>query len=150
MELGTLGEDIQVSIERALVLNPNIQPCEACARIADYAAILRDADGLYMDAMVQVFNVEAPADAPFTPEMETSILTAFAGRINDIDMPQYATAMEYIDAFVGYVVVLDTELGSPVGDSTVFVMEKHGTAVTESDNPNIAAYIAALLEALGG
>jgi hypothetical protein len=34
--------------------------------------------------------------------------------------------MEYIDAFVQYVAVLDTEMGSPVGDSVAFVMEKHG------------------------
>jgi hypothetical protein len=103
-----------------------------------------------MAAMVQVFNAVAPADVPYDDVMGTSIVTAFAGRINDIDMPQYATAMEYINAFVGYVVVLDTELGSPVGDSTVFVMERYGTAITESDNPNIVAYVAAQLEALGG
>jgi hypothetical protein len=151
LELGVGKEDIQFSIGKALALNPNIQPCEACEKIVDYAAILRDPDGLHMAAMVQIFNDLAPADVPFTPEMELSIATvlALAEYINDADTPQYAMAKEYIDAFVGYVVVLDTELGSPVGDSMAFVMEKHGTAVTESENPNIAAYVAAQLEALG-
>jgi hypothetical protein len=49
--------------------------------------------------------------------------------------------MDYIDAFVGYVDVLDNELGSPVGDSVEFVMAKHGTGILESDNPNLAAYV---------
>jgi hypothetical protein len=150
LELGVVKEDIQISIGRALALNPNIQPCEACEKIVGYAEILRDPDGLHMAAMVQVFNDLAPADAPFTPEMETSIAAAFAERFDDVDTPQYATAMQYIDALVGYVLVLDTELGSPVGDSMAFIMEKHGAAVTESENPNIGAYVAAQLEALGG
>ncbi len=58
--------------------------------------------------------------------------------------------MEYIEAFVGYVSVLDTDLGSPVGDSVVFVMEKHGVGLTESENSNMAMYVMSRLEELGG
>jgi hypothetical protein len=57
--------------------------------------------------------------------------------------------MEYIDAFVQYVAVLDTELGSPVGDSVAFVMDKYGAGMTGSENGNIAAFVAARLEAIG-
>jgi hypothetical protein len=57
--------------------------------------------------------------------------------------------MEYVDAFVEYIAVLDTELGSPVDDSVALVMEKYGAPLTESDNPNIGAYIAARLAAAG-
>ena len=102
-----------------------------------------------MAAMVQAFNALAPADAPFTEEMTASIATAFADNINNAEMPQYATAMEYIDAFVQYIAVLDIEFDSPVGDSVAFVMEKYGTAINESDNPNISAYLAAQLTTLG-
>jgi len=47
--------------------------------------------------------------------------------------------------------LLDVELGSPVGDDSVaFVIEKYGAGITESDNANMAAFVAARLEAIGG
>lgn len=76
--------------------------------------------------------------------MANLIVTAFAGRVNDAT--QYATAIEYMDAFVNYIAVLNSDLGSPVGDSLAFAMQKYGSGVTGSDNANIAAFIAARLE----
>jgi len=99
-----------------------------------------------MAALNQVFSELAPADAPFTPETAASIVTAFAGRVND--GTYYATAIEYIDAFVQYVAVLDGEMGSPVGDSTAFVLDRHGDAVLAQDNANISAFVGARLEML--
>jgi len=64
-------------------------------------------------------------------------------------MSQYATAMDYTNALVQYVPLLDTELGSPVGDSITFVMEKYGAPLTGSHNPNIGAYVAGRLAAPG-
>ncbi|MHC4570451.1 MAG: two-partner secretion domain-containing protein [Planctomycetota bacterium] len=145
MEVGIMPETIQVAIGNALALNPNIQPCEACETLVDAASILRDEDGSRMAAMVQTFNALAPADAPFTPEMATSIAMAFEGAAEGT---QYASVMEYVDAFVQYVAVLDTELGSPVEDSVAFVMGKYGAGITESDNANIAAFVATRLEGL--
>jgi hypothetical protein len=145
MELGVTGETLQVAIGNALALNPNIQPCQACATLIKSASILRDEDGSRMAAMVQTFNALAPADAPFTPEMATSIAMAFEGAEEGT---QYASSAEYIDAFVQYVAVLDTELGSPVGDSVAFVMDKYGAGMTGSENGNIAAFVAARLEAI--
>jgi hypothetical protein len=150
-ELGLSEDTIEVSMENSLALSTDIHPCESCARLVDAAAILRDEDGSRMAAMVQVFNQLAPAEAPFTPEMAGSIVTAFAGHVDD--GTQYATAIEYIDAFVRYIAVLDTEMGSPVGDSTVFVMEKHGAGLAESDNSNIGTFVAsrlASMETFGG
>jgi len=147
MELGITAETIQVAIGNALALNPSIQPCQACATLVNAASILRDEDGSRMAAMVQTFNALAPADAPFTPEMATSIAMAFEGAAEGT---QYASAMEYIDAFVQYVAVLDIELGSPVDDSLAFVIEKYGAGITESDNANMAAFVATRLEAIGG
>lgn len=63
-------------------------------------------------------------------------------------MPSGDSVMEYIDAFVRYISVLDTELGSPVGNSVEFVMEKHGAGIMGSDNPNIGAFVAACMEGL--
>jgi hypothetical protein len=74
------------------------------------------------------------------------IVTAFAEHVGD--GTQYATAIEYIDAFVNYLAVLDTELGAPVadGDSVGFLMEKYGAGVTGSDNPDVAAFLVTRLE----
>ncbi len=145
-ELGVPGDTIEVSLANSFALNTNIQPCESCARLLSAATILRDEDGSGMAALNQVFNTVAPAGAPFTPGMAASIATAFAGRVGD--GTQYATAIEYIDAFVRYLAVLDTEMGSPVadGDSIAFVMGKYGTGITGSDNSNIAAFVATRLE----
>ena len=143
LELGTTPETIQVAIADALALNPTIQPCQACATLIDAAAILRDEDGSRMAAMLSVFNELAPSDAPFTPEMGTSIVTAFAGAAEG---SQYASVAEYVDAFVQYVAVVDVDLGAPIDDSLAFVMDKYGTGITGSDNTNIAAFVAARLE----
>ena len=143
-ELGIPAEMLQMTFRNALAMNPNIQPCEACARLVTAAAILTDADGIRLAAMNQIFSTLAPADAPFTPEVSASVVTAFA-QLGDQDR-QYALAAEYVDAFVRYVAVLDKEFKAPIGDAVAFALEKHGAALTaDNANPNIAAYILAQL-----
>ena len=149
LELGTTKEAINVAITNALALDPDMQPCEVCAKLVNYARVLSDIDGIHMAAVLQVFNEIAPADVPFTAEMAGSIATAFAEHVDNADMPQYATALEYIDAFTGYVALMD-ELDAPVDDPLAFVMGKYGAPVTGSDNANIAAYLEMQLAALGG
>jgi len=147
-ELAIGGGTLQISIGGMLALNPSIQPCNACAGLLNAAAILRDEDGSRMAALNQVFNEVAPANVPFSPVMATSIVTAFADQVDDGSQSNYATAMEYIDAFVQYVAILDTQLGSPVEDSTAFVMAKYGSGITENENSNVAAFVAARLAGL--
>ncbi len=143
-ELGIAADELNVFMANSMVASTDIQPCETCARLVDATTILSDEDGSRMAAMMQVFNELAPADAPFTPATAASIATAFEGAAEG---SQYASVVEYVDAFVQYVAVLDTEMGSPVGDSLAFVMEKHGAGITANDNTNIAAFVAARLEA---
>ncbi len=144
-ELGVPGDTIEVSLANSFALNTDIQPCESCARLLNAATILRDEDGSRMAAMTQMFNDMAPGDSPYTPEMQALIVTAFAGAAEG---SQYATVMQYTDAFVQYLAVLSTEMGSPVadGDSLAFIMGKYGAGVLGSDNSNIAAFVAARLE----
>jgi hypothetical protein len=143
-ELGIPEETIEISLVNSYALNTDVQPCESCARLVDTAAILRDDDGARMAAMNQIFNALAPANAPLTPEMIASIVTSFSGHIND--GTQYATALEYIDAFVQYIAVLNNDIGSPVGDSVAYVMGKYGAGITENENSNMAAFLATRLE----
>jgi len=136
--------DVEVYLANAFVSSTDCQPCETAARLKRAATVLADEEGSHMAAMNQVFNEVAPANAPFTPEMANSIVTAFAGHVND--GTQYATAIEYIDAFVQYVAILNKELGSPVADSVAYVMEKYGSDIQSSDNENMAAFLAARIE----
>lgn len=139
-ELGIPAETLQLTIRNSLATNPNIQPCDACARLVTAAAILSDTDGVRLAAMNAIFNTLAPADAPFTPETSAAIVTAFA-QLGEQDR-QYALASEYIDAFVSYVAVLNDDLKAPIGDPVAFVLEKHGAALSgQTVNPNAAAYI---------
>jgi uncharacterized protein YfaT (DUF1175 family) len=138
-ELGINSDQLHVAIANSLSLNPTINPCSACARLINAANILHDADGSRMAAMAAVFEQIAPADMPFTPEMGAAIATAFSQ--NAQADSRYASAMEYVDAFVQYVTVVDRELKAPVEDSVALVMSKYGDALMQSGNTNMAAYI---------
>jgi filamentous hemagglutinin family protein len=145
-ELGITSDELQMSIGSSLAMNPNLQACDVCSRMVSAATILRDFDGAYLSAMNQVFNQQAPANAPFTPETAASIVVAFTDMAGqDAD---YALAAVYVDAFVEYVAVIE-ELGSPVGDSVGYMMAKHGKALTDNPNQNVSAYIAMRLEEIG-
>jgi hypothetical protein len=149
VELGVMPEDLQLMFGNSMATNPNIQPCEACARIMTSATILKDADGLRMAAMNQIFNTIAPANAPFTPEVSASVVMAF-NRFGGQDR-QYALAEEYVNAFVQYVATLDMQIKSPVGDPVAFVLQKYGKSfVGENVNPNIAAYLMSKFQAQDG
>ena len=149
-ELAMNTDDLQLLIGNSLAANPNLQPCKACQKLVTAASILNDADGARMAAMNQIFSTMAPIDAPFTPEISASVATAFANiSNNDPEYAQYALANEYINAFVDYVAVLGDDLQAPVGDPVAYTLEKHGEAITAGENPNVAAYIMAQLQASG-
>jgi filamentous hemagglutinin family protein len=144
VELGVSPEDLQLIINKSMASNPNLQPCEACAQVMTSATILKDADGVRMAAMNQIFNTLAPVNAPFTPEVSASVVTAF-NQLAGQDR-QYAMAEEYVNAFVQYVAALDTQIKAPVGDAVAFTLEKYGQTM----NPNIAAYLTSKLAAQHG
>ena len=144
-ELGIPAETLQVAIGNSQATNPSIQPCQACSTLVSAANILKNEGDMRMAALAQAFNTLAPADAPYTPEVAASVAMALA---TAEEGSQFASAAEYIDALVQYVAVLDTDLGSPVGDSVAFVMEKHGAGLTASDNVNMVAFVTARIESL--
>ena len=147
-EIGIPKQTIQIWIAKSLASGTNIQPCDACTRLLSAAEVLRDADGSYFAALAEVVNSVAPADAPFTAETGMMIAAAFEQKLDGDDA--YAKASEYIDAFAEYISIMEKELKVPVDDPVLFVMDKYGKPLQESDNQNIAAYVAVRLEALGG
>ncbi len=142
-EIGMPRQTIQVSLARAMAGNAGIQPCDTCSRLVASAAILRDADGSGMAALVAVINSIAPANVPYTPEIGTAIATAFEE--NRSENTQYARALEYIEAFVQYISIVQNQMGLPIDDPVAFTLEKYGTGLSEQTNPNVAAYVGARL-----
>ena len=137
--------DVQVFLAGAFVSSTDCQPCETAARLKAAATILTDEDGSHMAAMNQVFTElinSLTLSAPFTPEMADSVAAAFTDPANT--GAQYAAAREYIDAFVQYIAILNTEMGSPIGDSVAYVLEKYGSDV--EGNPIMAGFLASRLE----
>jgi hypothetical protein len=151
-ELGSTEEAIQIAIENALAINPNIQPCEACQSMIDAAASLRGGDNeVRAAALVAVFNELAPPDVPLSDEYQSTIASTLSERASNPENLQYALVKEYLDAFVGYVDVLENILGAPVGNSEEFAMERYGSPISEAsaENTNVATYISIRLEGLG-
>ena len=138
-ELDINSDDLQLLFNNSMATNPNLQPCDACARLLISAGALRDEDKSRLTAMIEIFNTLAPADAPFTEEVSASIATAFAD-LADQD-PQYALANDYIDSFVDYIAVLDDDLKAPVGDPLVYTLNKYGEAVMSNPNQNIVTFL---------
>jgi hypothetical protein len=141
-ELGINTGDLQIAIGNSLTDTANGQACNACENVMASAAILKDTDGRYMEAMLLVFNELAPTEQPYTAATGAMIASAMSDvqNLNDPATPQYATALEYINAFVAYVTTLDNELGSPVEDSMALVLEKYGSALGDG-NANIETHI---------
>ena len=145
MELGITSEAIQVSINRALATSPAIQPCDACARLTNYAGILRDTDATQIAAMVQVFNTALPPGQPPTPEgmaslaeqlQNASVVAQVLDESLSPDVPltpemlalaaeqfrarvpegtQYASMLEFLDDFVADAMAYATILDDELG-----------------------------------
>jgi hypothetical protein len=159
-ELATNSDQLQLLIANAMATNPNLQPCDACANLLTAATVLKQMDNQHIAALAQIFNSQAPIDAPFTPEVSASVVTAFANfREMETELAimtaeqyeqyqQYALADELIDAFVSYVAVLENDLKLPVGDAMALVMDKYGEAIEATGNANILAYLIAECEYL--
>ncbi len=138
-ELSINTDDLQILVGNAMATNPNVQPCEACQRLLIAADALRDRDGERMAAINQIFNTLAPINAPFTPEISAAVSTALAD-LADSD-PQYALAADYIESFVAYVAVINSDLKIPVGDPMMYTLNKYGQPLLSNSNKNIVSYL---------
>ena len=138
-ELGISSDQIHVAVANSLALNPTLNPCQACAQLITAATILRDMDGSRTAALAAVFEQLAPSDMPFTPEMGAAIAAAISQ--NAQADSRYASALEYVEAFVQYVTVVDRQLRAPIDDPVTFAMNRYGTRLAEAGNENIVAFL---------
>lgn len=146
-ELDINTDDLQISVQKAMATNPNLQPCDACARLLVAADALQDVDGSRFAALVEIFERYAPLDRPFTPEDSTLITMALATQA-DQD-PLVALADDYIDAFVDYIAVLNDDLKTPIGDPLVYTLNKYGQPIMNHPNQNIVSFIVAQVQERG-
>ena len=142
-ELGIATETLQVAMGSALALNPTIQPCNACAKLINAAAILKDPDGTQIAALARVVNEFAATPAPPSPAQMASIATSLA---NPVDGTHYAAAGQWVDALVEYVGVLNTEMGWSTEESTALAMSKYGA----TGDATLTEFVKMRLAALGG
>jgi filamentous hemagglutinin family protein len=146
-EIGVPGENIQVFVANAMAGSPGIQPCDMCAKLVSASATMQDSAGTRIAALTQVLNEFVTTPAPPSEEQMTSIAAAFAEHVDDDT--HYASAGQWIDALVGYVNILNTEMGFSTADSVAFA-QKYLTPVTDAGNAALTAYVQARLAAIGG
>ena len=147
-ELGTSTIDIRIYVARTLALSSDIHPCEACSRLQEAALVLGDVDKQYINAIAEVVNEFVAPDAPISEEQMALIAATFSEHIDD--GTQYAVAGEYINALAEYIGIITEEIGWSSDYATAFVMDKYGTAITESGDANLTAYVMAQLASFGG
>ena len=77
-ELGINSDQLQMSIGSALAMNPNLQPCDACARLIKAANVLQDVDGAIENALVclaflgaRAVHVRLVASQQYQPDGES-------------------------------------------------------------------------------
>lgn len=146
-ELGLEG-DIQTYLSGAYVYTTDLQPCEMCARLRDAATILADEGGAQIAALGVVINEFAAPAAPISEEQMASIGQALA--LHTDDGTHYASAGQWLDALVGYISILNSEIGWSTADSVAFATTKYVAPATAEADAAVVAYIEAQLAGLGG
>lgn len=147
-ELGIDERMMQIWTVNTLASSRDIQPCDACEKLKNVAAILRDDGGTRIAALAQVISELASNTAPPTPEQMASVADVISR--NSQANNHYAAAGEYVDALVAYVGVLNNDLAFSTEESIMFAVDKYVAPLAENQNAGMAAYIAARLAALGG
>ena len=140
-------EIAQAYLAGAFLQATDLKPYQAVARLRDLVEILHDVDGSRVAALVQVINEFSQPDAPPSPEQFASIAQAFETHVND--GTHYATAKEWLNTLTEYVTILNTEIGWQPEESIAFVMGKYGTAITESGDIGVMAFVQMQLEGFG-
>ena len=147
-ELGIDERMMQIWTVNTLASSRDIQPCDACEKLKQVAAILRDDEGTRITALAQVVGEFASSTAPPTPEQMASVADVIARNAQANN--HYAVAGEYMDALVAYVGVLNSDLNFSTEESIMFAADKYIVPLAENESDGLTAYIAARLASLSG
>jgi hypothetical protein len=138
----------QAYLAGAFLQATDLRPHQAASQLRLLAELLHDTDGTRIAALGLV--VEEFVDAPVPPSEEQISLIATALGEHTNDGTHYAAAGQWLDGLSEYVVLLNTEIGWPKNECVAFVMGKYCTAVTESGDVRVVAFIQMHLEGFGG
>jgi len=147
-ELGIDERVMQIWTVNTLASSRDIQPCDACEKLKNVAAVLRDDGGTRVAALAQVVGQYASSTAPPTPEQMASVADVISRNAQANN--HYAAAGEYVDAIVAYVGILNNDLAFSAEESIMFAVDKYVAPLAEDQSAGLAAYVAARLAALGG
>jgi hypothetical protein len=147
-ELGIDERVMQIWMVNTLASSQDIQPCDACEKLKNVAAILRDDGGAHIAALAQVIDELASNTAPPSPEQMASVADVISRNAQANN--HYAVAGEYLDALVAYVGILNNDLSFSTEESIMFAADKYVAPLAENQSAGLTAYIAERLAALGG
>lgn len=142
-ELGIDGGATQITFAGSPASAAGIPPCDACARLRQSAAILRDYTGVHIAALASVINEFASNDAPLSEEQDAAITATIAGGAGG--NTEYALAKEYLDALADYVAMLNNDMNLATADSMELVLNKYIEPLIEKENVGLATFLAAKL-----
>jgi hypothetical protein len=149
-ELGISKDDVQIHIENTLADSEDISPCHSYARLVDAAAVLRDPEQGGLAALAKVVSEFASPETPISEELLASISQALAINRDIEGKPHYTLAGQWLDAFVEYFGILNTQIRWSADESTAFIMGKYVAGATESSDVNLMAFLHLQLQAVGG
>jgi hypothetical protein len=139
---------MQIWTVNTLASSQDIQPCDACEKLKNVAAVLRDDGGTRIAALAQVVGEYASSTAPPTPEQMDSVADVISRNAQANN--HYAVAGEYLDALVVYVGVLNNDLAFSTEESIMFAADKYIAPLAENESAGLMAYMAVRLADLGG
>ncbi len=147
-ELGVDEGTVDIWMANSLASTKSIQPYDTYSQLMKAALILKDADGTHIAALAQVINEFGSSIAPPTEEQMAAIVDAIRG--NTDEDSYYALADEYLDAFVTYIGILNSEMGFSTTRSVQFVTNKYINRLPQDQNVGVVAFLAGCLAVLGG
>ncbi len=149
-ELGVSKDNIKVNIKHTLADPVNIQPCYSYAQFVICATVLGDPGHAGLAALAEVVGEFVSPTMPISDELLAAISQALANQRYAEEKPQYATAAQWLDAFVEYVVILNNQMQWSIDESVVFTMDKYVTSAKEGSDETLLMFLHMRLQTLIG
>jgi len=141
---GTMG----IGISDSLASASGIQPCDVYGRLRKAAVVLKDNEGVHLEALGQIISEFAQNDQPLTEEEVAAITEAITNNVESV--PRRALAKKYLDALAEYIDILRIELGFSDSESIQITMDNYIDRLVERTDVTMATFVSAKLITLFG
>jgi len=116
-------EDNRIQTWMVQTLSKDIQPCEACERFRQAAAVLQDSSSARLAALVQIINGFALSHEPPSSKQMEDIAKIMVQNVEAGN--SYALAGEYLDAIVECEAFLTSEMHFSAEEAKEFIADKY-------------------------